>query len=97
MARPGIELRTPDLRVRCLPDCATRPSYMLQKSSLVSSVVFEENVEVLLLPCRRRRGAKTLTFSNIPVNTEDIYLKLRLVVYFKRGTHTSRAGIPQTF
>ena len=25
MARPGIEPRTPDLRVRCPTDCATRP------------------------------------------------------------------------
>ena len=25
MARPGIEPRTPDLRVRCPIDCATRP------------------------------------------------------------------------
>ena len=25
VARPGIEPRTPDLRVRCLTDCATRP------------------------------------------------------------------------
>ena len=25
VARPGIEPRTPDLRVRCPTDCATRP------------------------------------------------------------------------
>ena len=30
VARPGIEPRTPDLRVRCPTDCATRPgSYLL--------------------------------------------------------------------
>ena len=27
MARPGIEPRTSDLRVRCPTDCATRPGY----------------------------------------------------------------------
>ena len=27
MARPGIEPRTPDLRVRCPTDCATRPGH----------------------------------------------------------------------
>ena len=34
--------------------------------------------------CRlhRRRRAKTLTFSNISIITEDIYLKLSLVVYY---------------
>ena len=48
-----------------------------------SSAVFEENVEILSYPWRRRRRrAKTLTFSNISVITEDIYLKLRLVVHY---------------
>ena len=28
VARPGIEPRTPDLRVRCPTDCATRPGMM---------------------------------------------------------------------
>ena len=46
---------------------------------------------------RRRRGAKTLTFSNISVITEDIYLKPRIVVPIKRGTHTSRGGNPPIF
>ena len=27
IARPGIEPRTPDLRVRCTTDCTTRPVY----------------------------------------------------------------------
>ena len=27
VARPGIEPRTPDLRVRCPTDCATRPGH----------------------------------------------------------------------
>ena len=29
VARPGIEPRTPDLRVRCPTDCATWPGYMI--------------------------------------------------------------------
>ena len=47
---------------------------------------FEEKVEVLLLsyPCRHRQRwrhrAKTSAFPNISVITEDIDLKLRLVV-----------------
>ena len=32
--------------------------------------------------------------SNISVITEGIYLKLRLVVYNQKGTHTSRADNP---
>ena len=32
---------------------------------------------------------KTLTFSNISVITEDIYLKLRVGVHYQKGTHTS--------
>ena len=28
VARPGIEPRTPDLRVRCPTDCATRPGFI---------------------------------------------------------------------
>ena len=61
-----------------------------------SSAVFKENVKVLSQPCRsqwwRCHHAKTSTFSNISIITEDIYLKLRLVVYYERGTHTSRAN-----
>ena len=34
---------------------------------------------------RRWRRAKTLTFSNISVITEDIYLKLRVVIHYKKG------------
>ena len=56
---------------------------------LFSSTVFEENVEVLSYPWHRRRRrrlrrrrAKTLTFSYI---SEDIYLKLRIVVYYQKG------------
>ena len=57
---------------------------------LISSAVFKENVEVLSWSwprCRRRRHrhAKTLTSSNISVITEDIYLKLRLVVHYQKG------------
>ena len=33
---------------------------------------------------RRRRRAKTLTFSNISGITEDIYLKLRIVVHYQK-------------
>ena len=31
------------------------------------------------------RRAKTLTFSNISVITEDIYLKLRIAVHYQKG------------
>ena len=41
--------------------------------------------------------AKTLTASIISVITEDIYLKLRIVVTIKRGTHTSRGDNPPFF
>ena len=41
--------------------------------------------------------AKTLTASIISVITEDIYLKLRIVVTIKRGTHTSRGDNPLFF
>ena len=41
--------------------------------------------------------AKTLTFSNISVITEDIYLKLRVLFTIKRGTHTSRGDNPPIF
>ena len=41
--------------------------------------------------------AKTLTASIISVITEDIYLKLRIVVTIKRGTHTSRGDNPLLF
>ena len=53
---------------------------------LCFKAVFEENVKVLSKPWRRwRRCAKTLTFSYISVITEDIYLKLRLVVHYQKG------------
>ena len=51
-------------------------------ASIFSSAVFEKNVKVLSkLCCQRQRlhRANTLTFSNISVITEDIYLKLRIV------------------
>ena len=53
----------------------------------VSSAVFEENVALLSQPWRRRlrHRAKTLTFSNISVIIEDIYLKLRVVVHYQKG------------
>ena len=64
-----------------------------KNSSNFSSAVFEENVEVLSYPCRRRRQrrrrAKTLTFFNISSITEDIYL-----LTIKRGARTSMAGNP---
>ena len=49
------------------------------------SAIFEENIE----PCRQwqwqqQRCSKTLTFSNISLITEDIYLKLRLVVNYEK-------------
>ena len=33
VARPGIEPRTPDLRVRCPTDCATRPGACINENS----------------------------------------------------------------
>ena len=54
----------------------------------ISLAVFEENVKVLSQPWRHRRRlrcAKALTFFNISVITEDIYLKLRVVVHFQKG------------
>ena len=33
VARPGIEPRTPDLRVRCPTDCATWPGSILRESN----------------------------------------------------------------
>ena len=36
VARPGIEPRTPDLRVRCPTDYATWPGQKIEKSSLGS-------------------------------------------------------------
>ena len=56
--------------------------------TVISSAVFKENIEVLSQPWHRRRQrhhAKTSTFSNISVITEDIYLKLRVVVYYHKG------------
>ena len=41
VARPGIEPRTPDLRVRCPTDCATRPEDGKGKA-FVSTVIFEK-------------------------------------------------------
>ena len=54
---------------------------------IFSLAVFEENIEVLSSPWRQlgRCHAKTLTFSNISVITEDIYLKLRVVVHYQKG------------
>ena len=42
---------------------------------------------------------KTLTFSNISVITDDIYLKLNSEQLFtiKKGTHTNRGGNPPIF
>ena len=53
----------------------------------------EKNVEVW------RGHAKTLTFFNISVITEDVYryLKLTLIITIKKGTHSSRGGDPQNF
>ena len=51
-----------------------------------SMAVFKENNEVLsYCRLRRRRCAKTWTFCNISVITEDIYLKLGLVDHYEKG------------
>ena len=39
----------------------------------------------------------TLMFSNISVITEDICLKLKLVVHYQKGNHTSWGGSYQIF
>ena len=39
-----------------------------------------------------RRHAKTLTFSNISVITEDIYLKLRIVVHYQSKGESTPVG-----
>ena len=59
-------------------------------SCIFSSAVFQENDEILSEPWRlwgrgrRRRCAKTLTLSNFAVITEDIYLKLGVVVHYQK-------------
>ena len=37
---PGIEPRTPDLRVRCPTDCATRPGFTCFKNVIFIHVLF---------------------------------------------------------
>ena len=54
-------------------------------------------IVVVVIRLRSCHGAKTLTFSNTSVITEDIYLKLKLVVNYQRGAHTSGGGNPQFF
>ena len=39
VARPGIEPRTPDLRVGCPTDCATRPGSLCQRFAFIMSEV----------------------------------------------------------
>ena len=55
---------------------------------IFSSAVFEENDEVLSQLWRslrrRRGGAKTWTFCNISVITEDVCLKLGQVVHYEK-------------
>ena len=52
--------------------------------SILSSAVFEKKrqVVVIALSASWSSSCKTLTFSNISVFAEDIYLKFRLVVYY---------------
>ena len=53
---------------------------------IFSSSVLEEHVKVLSEPCHPHHRAKTLTFSNIAIYiTEDIYLKLIIVVNYQKG------------
>ena len=54
------------------------PDLRSSGSSIFSSAVFEETIEVFSYPCCHYRHAKTLTFSTISAITEDIHLKLRL-------------------
>ena len=53
---------------------------------IFSLSVLEEHVKVLSEPCHLHHRAKTLTFSNISIYiTEDIYLKLIIVVNCQKG------------
>ena len=58
--------------------------------------MFGEKPKVLLYPLRRRyrRRAKTLTFCNISVIAEDIYLKLGVCVSSKGGHHGTAPNRP---
>ena len=56
----------------------------IRVGAFISSAVFEENFEVMSCVVVRRH-AKTWTFSNISVLTEDIYWKLRVVVHYQKG------------
>ena len=40
---------------------------------------------------------RKLTFSNISVITEDLYLKLRIVVHYQKGNPYNRGGNPLFF
>ena len=48
VARPGIELRTPDLRVRCPTDCATRPGSQVWRPLSYVTAVLCNSVVVLI-------------------------------------------------
>ena len=54
VARPGIEPRTSDLRVRCPTDCATRPS------SFLSSGMEEDRADRSWLDCFRLKYTLSL-------------------------------------
>ena len=66
--------------LNCYPKTEVFNETKHSNSIVFSSAAFEENVRQ-----RRRRRAKTLTFSNISVITEDIYLKIRIVVHYQKG------------
>ena len=44
MARPGIEPRTSDLRVRCPTDCATRPGSIVRRYDIINKTTFHVTV-----------------------------------------------------
>ena len=57
---------------------------------IFKSVVFGQKPEILLLPwlrhcCLCHRHSRTLTFCNISVITEDVYLKLKLCVHHPKS------------
>ena len=78
-----------------------RPSKLLFPSKIISKKTSRYcHSPVRRHRLRRRRRAKNLTFSNLSVITEDIYILETHTSCFKtikRGTHTRRGGNPHFY
>ena len=59
VARPGIEPRTPDLRVRCPTDCATRPGALHTVEHVVQSKSEKKTKKKNIFFCVLGGGAAT--------------------------------------